>query len=236
MVDEIREELAQLREEVVQAVESLARRPVLRGMSHLVGCVVAIGAGLVMALHASGAIQLVAAIIFTAGLALALGTSALYHRVRWSERRSRLMQKLDHSMIFVLVASTYTPVVLLAMDGGWRTWSLVATWVVASAGVIMRLAVPNVPRAVMVSMYVGFGWVALLLAPRLSGALTLSSFALLVAGGLLYTLGAVIYLLRRPDPLPRIFGYHEVFHAFVVAGAACHFAAVWPLVASPLAA
>lgn len=236
MVHEMREELAQLRDDVVHAVDTFVRKPMLRGVSHLAGFIVSIGTGLVLVLQATMAVQLVASIIYTGGLTLALGTSALFHRVRWSERRNRLMQKLDHSMIFVLVASSYTPILLLSLDGGWRVWSMVGVWVLASAGIIMRLAVPNLPRAVLVSAYVGLGWVAVLLLPKLAEVMVPSSFVWLIIGGLLYTIGAAVYLFKRPDPLPRIFGFHEVFHAFVVAAAACHYLAVWPLITARMAA
>jgi hemolysin III len=236
MVNELRDELANLREDMAQAVDHYVRKPLLRGISHLVAFIASIGTGLVLVLQASAAAQFVASIVYTGGLTLALGTSALYHRVRWSERGGRFVQKLDHSMIFVLIASSYTPILLLSLDGGWRVWTMVAVWVIASAGIIMRLVITNLPRLALVSSYIGMGWVAIILMPKLAHTMTPSSFTLLCIGGGLYTIGGIVYLFKRPDPLPRVFGFHEVFHAFVVAAAACHYAAIWPLVSHRIGA
>jgi hemolysin III len=236
MVRQIKDGVAQIGHDVAGAVEQLVTRPLLRGVSHLVAFVLSIGTGVVLMLQSTAAVQWVASSVFGAGLTLALGTSALYHRVRWSERAHRILRGMDHSMIFVLVASTYTPILLLSLHGGWRVWSMVAVWVIATAGIIVRLTVRNLPRAVLVATYLGIGWTAVLLLPKLAYTLTGPSLVLLIVGGLLYTVGGVVFLLRRPDPVPRVFGFHEVFHAFVIAAASCHYAAVWPLVARRIAA
>jgi hemolysin III len=207
--------------------ESHIGKPLLRGVSHVVAFVVSLFSGVLLALQATAVASLVAALVYAAGLSLALGTSALYHRVRWSPRGRRMAQKLDHSMIFVLVASTYTPILVLGTHGGWRLWGLIAVWVMASGGVIMRLAIPDLPRAALVAAYLGTGWAAVALLPRLHQSLSPEAFALLVTGGLLYAVGAFIYLFKRPNPFPRVFGFHEVFHVFVIAAATCHYLAVF---------
>ena len=202
-------------------------KPLLRGISHLAAFFVSLLSGVVLALQATAVASLIAALVYATGLSLALGTSALYHRVRWSPRGRRIAQKLDHSMIFVLVGSTYTPIILLGLNGDWRLWGMIAVWVTASGGIIMRLAIPNLPRAAMVAAYMGCGWAAVALMPQLHHSLSPAAFALLVAGGLLYAAGGFIYLFKRPNPFPRVFGFHEVFHAFVIAAATCHYLAVF---------
>ncbi|MBC7643899.1 MAG: hemolysin III family protein, partial [Thermoleophilia bacterium] len=194
---------------------------------HLGGFFVSLVSGVVLALQATAVASLGAALVYATGLSLALGTSAMYHRVRWSPRGRRIAQKLDHSMIFVLVGSTYTPIILLGLHGDWRLWGMIAVWVTASGGVIMRLAIPNLPRAALVAAYMGCGWAAVVLMPQLHHTLSSSSYSLLVTGGVLYAVGGFIYLFKRPNPFPRVFGFHEVFHVFVLAAATCHYLAVF---------
>jgi len=231
--EDMKDEFVHLRDEAAALLEAYLARPLLRGVSHLVASITAAGAWLAMVLQASAAAQLVASLVYGAGLTLMLGTSALFHRVRWRPRAYLRIRKLDHSMIFVLIASSSTPFALLALDGTWRVVALVGMWSLAVAGVAIRCSVESLPRWLMVTLYVGMGWAALALAPALSNV-PLPAAILVVAGGLLYTAGGVVYLLQRPNPLPRVFGFHEVFHAFTIVAAACHFAAVWPLVTGPL--
>lgn len=231
--DDVRDELAHLRDEAAILFEAYLARPLLRGVSHLLGFFTAIGAVLVLALQAGAALQLVASLIYGAGLALALGTSALYHRIKWRPAAYRRIRKLDHSMIYVLIASSCTPIALLALDGGWRIAVLVGIWLLAAAGITMRWLVDNQPRWLLVATYIGMGWAGVALLPALREMST-TGFTLVVVAGALYTVGGFVYLVQRPNPLPRIFGFHEVFHALVVAAATCHFLAVWPLVTGPL--
>ncbi|MCW2923686.1 MAG: HylII [Thermoleophilia bacterium] len=227
--DDVREEFAHLRDEAAILWEAYLARPLLRGISHLLGFFTAIGAGLAMAIQAGAAIQLVASLIYGAGLALALGTSAMYHRIRWRPGAYQRIRKLDHSMIFVLIASSATPIALLALQGGWRVAAVAMIWTLAAAGITLRWIMATQPRWMMVAMYVGMGWATLAMLPALRQMST-QAFTLTIVGGALYTFGALVYLFKKPNPLPRIFGFHEVFHAFVVAAATCHFLAVWPLV------
>lgn len=205
-------------------------RPILRGISHLVGFFASLVSGTFLVLAATAAAQLVASIIYGAGLALALGTSAAYHRIRWSKRLHPIIARIDHSMIFVLVASSFTPFLLLRLNGAWRLWSLIGIWSIAAIGITLRLIFPSLPRVLLVGLYLTMGWSAAALFPQLYGKLPTSSMTLLIVGGGLYSLGALVYLFKRPDPLPKIFGFHEIFHALVIAAATCHYAAIWPLV------
>lgn len=230
--EDLRDELEYLRDEAAILFEHYLTRPLLRGISHLIGFFTAIGASLVLVLQAGAALQVVASLIYGAGLALALGTSALYHRVKWRPAAYRRIRKLDHSMIYVLIASSATPFALLTMDGTWRWIAVSSLWTLAVGGVLLRWLVENQPRWLQVATYLGMGWATAALLPSLQ-QLSMPAFMLTVAGGLLYTLGGLVYLFRRPNPLPRVFGFHEVFHALVIAAATCHFLAVWPLVTGP---
>lgn len=230
--DDLRDELASLRDEASVLLEAYLARPLLRGISHLVAFVTALGAGLALTLQAAAALQLVASVIYGAGLALALGTSALYHRIRWRPQAYRRIRKLDHSMIYVLIASSCTPFALLLLEGTWRVVVLAGMWSLAALGITLRWAVDSLPRWVQVSTYLGMGWAGLSLLPAVDRMGT-STLILAATGGILYTIGGLVYLFRRPDPLPRIFGFHEVFHALVVAAATCHFLAVWPVITRP---
>jgi hemolysin III len=168
----------------------------------------------------------VAAGIYAAGLTLQFATSAIYHRVWWrSARAHACMRHADHAAIFVCIAATYTPFALLVLDGWLGAAILVAAWLGAAAGVIRELAWPGAPRWLAVAAYVALGWLAIPTAPWLIDALGWRAL-LLLAGGLLYTLGAVVYARQRPDPAPAVFGYHEIFHALVVGAAALMFGVI----------
>jgi hemolysin III len=142
--------------------------------------------------------------------------------VRWRP----LLQRIDHSTIFVFIAASYTPVALLVLHGATQAVVLGGVWAGALAGVALSVLWIDAPRWIAAATYLALGWVALLALPQLAGGLPAWPLALLVAGGVLYSLGAVVYATRRPDPWPRTFGFHEVFHAFVVAAAAAHVAAI----------
>ena len=156
-----------------------------------------------------------------------LGTSATYHRVRWRRARAHAwMRRLDHAMIYVLIAGTYTPVALLVLDGTLRTVVLAIAWGGAAAGIVLKLAWIGAPRWVSAGTYLALGWVAVVCANDLLAGVGLVGSLLFVVGGLLYTVGAVVYARRRPDPVPRVFGFHEVFHALVALALVAHYAAI----------
>jgi hemolysin III len=202
-------------------------KPRLRGVSHqwafFVSC--AIGAALVVA--APAGTPRVAATIYAISVAVLFGVSALYHRITWaSVPARRWMRRVDHSAIFVLIAGTYTPFALLVLDGPIATVILVVVWAGALGGILLKLVWIDAPKLLTAIVYVALGWVAVAAFPDLIDELGLTGTALVVAGGLLYTAGAVVYAFRRPDPVPTVFGYHEVFHALVIVAAALQYAVV----------
>lgn len=209
------------------ATELIAKiKPRLRGVSHQYAFFVAVVAGAVLVVMAPSAEARVACTIYAIGLAGLLGTSALYHRVTWSVEARRRMRRLDHSMIFVLVAATYTPFALLVFTGAIATVILVVVWAGALAGIVMTLAWIDAPPWLVAVVYVALGWVAVAAFPQMLDKLGVAPTALVVAGGLMYSAGAVIYALERPDPRPEVFGYHEIFHLLVIGAAAAHFVAI----------
>jgi hemolysin III len=209
-----------------------AVKPKLRGVSHEWAFFVSLvfGAGLVFFAKTPKATFAVA--IYAVSLSALLGTSALYHRVDWKRPNVRQwMRRLDHSMIFFLIAGTYTPFALLAMHGPLATAILVVVWAGAIAGAIVEMVWIGHPKWVSAAVYLAIGWVAAAAFPELWSSLGATGALLLAGGGLLYTAGAVVYATQRPDPNPAIFGYHEVFHAFVIAAAVLHFSVIafWAL-------
>ena len=210
------------------AAEAIAAvKPRLRGVSHQWAFVVSLflGAGLIVAAKTPEATLAVA--IYAASLSALLGTSALYHRVNWRRPEARKwMRRLDHSMIFFLIAGTYTPFALLVLHGPLADAILVVVWIGAIAGAIVEMVWIEHPKWVAAVIYLSLGWVATISFPQLWNDMGVAGTLLVVVGGLLYTAGAVVYATQRPDPNPRVFGYHEVFHLFVIAAAAAHFAAV----------
>jgi hemolysin III len=212
------------------------REPV-NGLTHLAaGLLAFVGLVVLLATAASaGRIdQLVAFGIFGVSLISLYAASALYHLLPLSPAGVARLRRLDHMTIFVLIAGTYTPFCLLALEGGWRWGLLGLIWGLALGGVLLKLLWMEAPRWLSVVLYLGMGWVAVIAAPALFRAVPAEGMAWVLAGGLTYSAGALAYGLKRPNPLPGVFGFHEVWHLFVVAGSACHFWAVLRYIA-PLA-
>jgi len=206
-------------------------RPRLRGRLHQVAFLVSLPAGAALLLAAGSGRARLAALVYAVSLAAMFGTSAALHRRHWSPRAWLRMDRLDRAMIYVLIAGSYTPVILLALRPGWRVAFLALVWTVAAAGIVLvllRTANPVVGLTRMV-LYLGLGWTSVLLLPQLVGTLGLGKVSLAMVGGLFYTVGVVVLIRRRPDPVPQVFGYHEVWHAFTVAAGACHYAFIWLL-------
>jgi hemolysin III len=204
-----------------------AVKPRLRGVSHEWAFFVSLflGAGLIVAADTPRATLAVA--IYAVSLSALFGTSALYHRVNWRRPKARLwMRRLDHTMIFLLIAGTYTPFALLVLNGTLATAILIAVWAGAIAGTIVEMIWIEAPKWVTAIIYLQLGWVAIIAFPELWTELGVAGTMLVAGGGLLYTVGAVVYATQRPDPNPAVFGYHEVFHLFVIAAAAAQFAAI----------
>ncbi|HKG16176.1 MAG TPA: hemolysin III family protein [Solirubrobacteraceae bacterium] len=202
-------------------------KPRLRGLSHQWAFFVSLLTGGALVVSAPTAEATVAAAVYAASVAGLFGASALYHRINWASAKARAwMRRLDHSMIFLLIAGTYTPFAVLALHGPLSTAILIAVWAGALAGIVFKLVWIAAPKAVVAAVYVVLGWVAVAAFPQLISRLGVLPTALVAAGGVLYTVGAVIYALRRPDPVPTVFGYHELFHSLVIAAAALQYAVV----------
>jgi hemolysin III len=206
-------------------------KPRMRGWLHFWSFAVSVAAGAALiavsaALVGGGAA--LATTVYSVTILGLFGTSALYHRRTWRSDRSRaVMKRLDHSMIFLFIAGTYTPVAALAMDPGTARWVLSVVWIGAAAGVVLKTAWPHAPAWLGVPIYIALGWVAVFVIPAMLVGGGVAALVLLLAGGLLYTVGAVFYATRRPDPWPTVFGYHEFFHAATVLAAVCHHVAIW---------
>jgi hemolysin III len=208
------------------AVPEARVKPRLRGVSHQYAFFVSLAGGTLLVLLATTPRSLVAAAIYAASVSALFGVSALYHRLTWTTAARRRMRRLDHAMIFLLIAGTYTPVGLLVLQGTLATVVLAVVWGGAAAGIILELAWSKAPRWLGGTVYLTLGWVAVVAMPELFARLGLAGGLLIVAGGLAYSAGAAVYALRRPDPVPAVFGYHEVFHLLVIAGVAAHFLAI----------
>jgi len=202
-------------------------KPRLRGVWHQWAFFVSVAIGAALVVAAPSGQPRLAAAIYAVSVAALFGTSALYHRITWaSQAARRWMRRLDHSMIFFLIAGTYTPFALLVLDGDLATVILIVVWAGALAGVLMKLVWIDAPKALVALTYIMLGWVAVAAFPAMIERLGVTATTLVAVGGLLYTLGALVYAFQRPDPAPSVFGYHEVFHALVIIAAALQYAVI----------
>src|SRR4051794_8193435 len=225
MVDDLRGSAERMGERATDAIAAV--KPKLRGVSHEWAFFISLflGAGLIIAAKTPKAT--LAVTIYAVSLSALLGTSALYHRVNWTRPNvRRWMRRLDHSMIFFLIAGTYTPFALLVLDGPLADAILAVVWIGALAGAIVEMVWIEHPKWVAALIYLSLGWVAVIAFPGLWNEMGVAGTLLVALGGLLYSAGAIVYATQRPDPFPRTFGYHEVFHALVILAAAAQFAAV----------
>jgi hemolysin III len=207
-------------------VPEVGVKPRLRGVFHQYAFFASLASGTLLVLLAATTRAAVAAAVYAASVSALFGVSALYHRVTWTPPARRRMRRLDHSMIFLLIAGTYTPVGLLVLEGTLATVVLAVVWGGALAGIVLEPAWTGAPRWPGGTVYLALGWVAVVATPQLFARLGVAGGLLIVAGGLVYSAGAAVYALRRPDPAPAVFGYHEVFHLLVIAGVAAHFLAI----------
>ena len=217
----------------VRAAKELLTRPLLRGWMHLVCFFLAIPAGVAVILLADGPRARWGALVYAIGLVALFGVSGSYHRGRWSQAARRRMQQLDHATIFVMIAGSYTPLCLVALQGWLAPAMLVAAWVGATVGMVLAFRGGRRSRIAKGTLYIALGWVSVVATPQLLRHLNATEIALIVVGGVLYTVGAIFLATRWPDPFPRVFGYHEVWHALVVAAVVCHFVAIASVVATP---
>ena len=201
-------------------------KPVLRGWSHLLCFAASLVSGPLLLASAQGAVQATAIAVYSASVTALFGASALYHRGTWSEVASGRLQRLDHAMIFFLIAGTATPAFLLDTPGAFRLAGLIAMWTLTVTAAVIHLVWMNAPELLVGGTFVGLGWAAGLSLPWVWIHAGVAPGVLMLAGGLLYTAGALSYHRRWPNPYPSVFGYHEVFHACVCAAAACQFAAI----------
>lgn len=201
-------------------------KPRLRGLSHEIAFFLALPLGVALALEADTATGRVAAIVFAASVAAMFGASGLYHRVDWPEKRRLWMRRLDHAGIYGLIAGTYTPFGLLVLRGNWRVVVLAIVWSGTAAAVLLKFVWVDAPKWLSAVTGIGLGWVGVVVFPQLLDRIGLGGSLLVLAGGLGYTAGALVYAFRRPDPVPAVFGYHELFHAFVIVAVGCQYAAV----------
>ena len=221
----VNERAAAAKEVAVEA--SAAVKPKLRGVSHEWAFFASLVCGTALILFAKTPKATLAVAIYAVSLSALLGTSALYHRVNWERPEVRQwMRRLDHSMIFFLIAGTYTPFALLVLHGALASAILVVVWIGAIAGAIVEMIWIDHPKWVAAIIYLSLGWVAVAAFPELWSQMGVAGTLLVAAGGLLYTAGAVVYATQRPNPNPAIFGYHEVFHALVIAAALIHFSVI----------
>jgi hemolysin III len=199
--------------------------PRLRGRLHQAAFWVSIPAGLWLILVAKTAAARVAGIVYAISLSGLYATSAAFHRVRWSPETRLWMRRLDHSMIYVLIAGSYTPFGLLVFTPPWSTWMLGIVWGGALIGIALKFFVRGWAALGQI-LYMTLGWFAVLTIPQMLGTVPQPAIGLLLAGGVFYTAGAIVLGLRRPDPNPLVFGFHEVWHAMVIAGSICHYAVI----------
>jgi len=203
----------------------------MRGWLHFWSFYASLATGATLVSVAAATVSWTAALatfVYSLTIVGLFGVSALYHRHNWLSVRSRtVMKRMDHSMIFVFIAGTYTPFAVLSLPGSTGTIVLSVVWGGALLGVTLKMAWPHAPRWLGVPIYIALGWVAVFVFPDLLQHAGIASFVLLLAGGALYTAGAVFYATKWPNPWPRVFGYHEFFHAATVLAALCHYVAIW---------
>ncbi|GAC1386372.1 MAG: hypothetical protein NVS4B8_14260 [Herpetosiphon sp.] len=203
-------------------------KPLLRGWLHAGATVGAVIVTVVFVVGTRGDwVRALSLLVFGLSMIELYGVSALYHIGRWDAERTRLLRALDHANIFVLIAGTYTPICVNVLAGRFRVTMLTLIWTLAVLGVGAAVLTLRLPRWVGTSLYLGMGWLGLATLPRLAQLLPWQALLLLGMGGLCYTVGAVIYALKRPNPLPRFFGFHEIFHLLTIGGGASFIGAIW---------
>ena len=216
-----------------EGVAALFEKPLLRGWLHLVCFFLALPAAVLVVAVATSGRGRVGAVVYAVGLIALFGVSGSYHRGRWTDAKRRLMQQLDHGTIFVMIAGSYTPLCLLALRGWVAVAMLAIAWSGAVLGFILAFTNSRITRNMRGTLYIVLGWASIIAAPQLVRNLSVAELVLIAVGGLLFTVGAIFLATRWPDPFPRVFGYHEVWHVLVVAAVVCHFVAIASVVNGP---
>jgi hemolysin III len=206
--------------------EQVVDRPLLRGVFHQIAFSASLVVGTLLVVGAEGARRHVAAAVFAGAVAACFGTSALYHRITWTPRLRLWMRRVDHAGVYLLIAGTYTPVCLLVLTGTWRWAVATVVWAGAAAAALLKFVWVAAPKWLAVAIGIVLGWVGVAVLPQLATRLNPAAVALLGIGGLVYTAGAIVYARRRPDPLPAVFGYHELFHLLTLIAVSCQYVAI----------
>jgi hemolysin III len=200
-------------------------KPLLRGVLHQVAFFVAVGLGIPLVVTADAGKARLSAAVFASCVALCFGASALYHRPTWKPRARSWFARLDHAGIYLLIAGTYTPFGLLVLSRGWAIPVLAIVWTGAAVAILTKLFWPGVPKRISAGIGLALGWVCVAAISQLL-KLPVAGLVLLLAGGAAYSAGAVVYARRKPDPYPRVFGYHELFHLLTLVAAGCQYGAI----------
>jgi hemolysin III len=203
-----------------------AVKPLLRGVLHQAAFFASLAAGPLLVLGADGTRERVSAAVFAASVAACFGASALYHRVTWQPHVRLWMRRIDHAGVYLLIAGTYTPVSLLVLRGAWRPAILAIVWTGAAAAIVLKFVWVAAPKWLAAAIGIALGWVAVVALPQLIRRLDVLEVTLLIVGGLAYTAGAIVYARRRPDPVPTVFGYHELFHALTIVAVVAQYVAI----------
>jgi hemolysin III len=218
---------------VSTAVATLASdKPRLRGVSHSYACFALLLANTALFLAVRGAQAKIAVVVYAASLAFLYGVSALYHRLHWSDAARARMRALDHSAIFVLIAGSWTPMLMLLPPPGYGGHPVLVIWALAAVGIGKSLFWSHGPKWITAFLAVVVGWSAITHVVRLAPLMTDTSLAALCTAGIIYSIGAIVYARRRPDPIPHVFGYHEVFHLLVIVAGLCHYGHVLLMLSS----
>jgi hemolysin III len=215
-----------MRARPVEPTPDAGVKPRLRGVSHAVAFVLTIPLGIALVLRADTALGRIAALAFATTVVTMFGASAVYHCVNWPDEKRRWLRRADHAGIYGLIAGTYTPFGLLELHGAWRAAVLAVVWSGAGVAILLRFLWVDAPKWLAVGIGITLGWIGALIFPQLLDGIGLGWSLLVLAGGLAYTGGALVYGFRRPDPWPRVFGYHEIFHALVIGAVACQYSAI----------
>jgi hemolysin III len=210
----------------VPVAEVIAVKPRMRGLSHFYAFFISLGAGTVLVATAPRGLATWTAVVYALSISAMLGASALLHRGRWTPEQARILTKLDHTCIYLLIAGTYTPISLVAMSGAIRVLVFSVVWLGAVVGIALEWVWYRPPKGWVTAVYITLGWVAVIGIPQLWTSLGVAGFFLVLFGGVSYTVGAVIHAAQRPDPWPEVFGYHELFHVFVLVALVLHFCAI----------
>jgi hemolysin III len=201
-------------------------KPLLRGALHQGAFMVALVVGALLIAYAEGGRRRVAASVFAGSVVSMLGASALYHRVTWSPRARPWMRRVDHAGIYVLIAGSYTPVGLLSLHGTLQRVTLAIVWAGAAVAIALKFIWVDAPKWLAAVTGIALGWAGVVALPQVADTAGIAAVVLLAVGGLAYTAGAIVYATRRPDPYPRVFGYHEVFHALTLVAVTCQYVAI----------